>query len=141
MIADRQRWLDGLPRGNPAPSRPWYATVSFWLAFVIPQALVGGALGLTTWGAQVRHLWWVWALLIGGALAVSLLVNFTGWGRRLRGSPLFWLALILLPAYALALQWLPWRYDLLLAIVLLAVAAGTYVLGKLWAFRSATHRH
>ena len=44
-------------------------------------------------------------------------------------------------AYALALQWLPWRYDLLLAIVLLAVAAGTYVLGKLWAFRSATHRH
>ena len=104
MIADRQRWLDGLPRGNPAPSRPWYATVSFWLAFVIPQALVGGALGLTTWGAQVRHLWWVWALLIGGALAVSLLVNFTGWGRRLRGSPLFWLALILLPAYALALH-------------------------------------
>ena len=42
-------------------------------------------------------------------------------------------------AYALALHWLPWRYDILLAGVLLAVAAGTYLLGKLWAFRSTQH--
>lgn len=42
--------------------------------------------------------------------------------------------------YALALRLLPWRYDLLLLIVLAAVAVGTYVLGKLWAFRAAVQR-
>ncbi len=38
-------------------------------------------------------------------------------------------------AYALALHYLPWRYDVLLAGVLVAVAVGTYVFSKLWAFR------
>lgn len=36
--------------------------------------------------------------------------------------------------YALALRSLPWRYDVLLAGVLVLVAVATYVLGKLWAF-------
>lgn len=38
-------------------------------------------------------------------------------------------------AYALALRFSPWRYDVLLALVLIGVAFATYVLGKLWAFR------
>lgn len=39
-------------------------------------------------------------------------------------------------AYALALRFLPWRYDVLLAGVLLGVAVGTYLLSKWWAFRA-----
>ena len=38
-------------------------------------------------------------------------------------------------AYAFALRYSPWRYDVLLALVLVGVAVGTYVLSKLWAFR------
>ena len=38
-------------------------------------------------------------------------------------------------AYAFALRYSPWRYDVLLALVLVSVAVGTYVLSKLWAFR------
>lgn len=38
-------------------------------------------------------------------------------------------------SYALALHLSPWRYDVLLALVLVAVAVGTYVLSKLWAFK------
>ena len=37
--------------------------------------------------------------------------------------------------YYLALRYLPWRYDILLAIVLVLVAVGTYVVSKLWAFQ------
>lgn len=38
-------------------------------------------------------------------------------------------------AYALLLHFSPWRYDLLLALVLVAVAVLTYVLSRRWAFR------
>lgn len=37
-------------------------------------------------------------------------------------------------AYALLLGWTRQRYDILLAIVLLAVAVGTYLLGRHWVF-------
>jgi putative flippase GtrA len=37
-------------------------------------------------------------------------------------------------AYAALLRWTAQRYDLLLAVVLLAVAAGTYLLGRHWVF-------
>jgi putative flippase GtrA len=37
-------------------------------------------------------------------------------------------------AYAVLLEWTTHRYDLLLAIVLLAVAALTYLLSRRWAF-------
>ena len=39
-------------------------------------------------------------------------------------------------AYVVALRFIPWRYDVLLAGVLAGVAVGTFVLSKLWAFRS-----
>ena len=39
-------------------------------------------------------------------------------------------------AYVVALRFIPWRYDVLLAGVLVGVAVGTFVLSKLWAFRS-----
>ena len=39
-------------------------------------------------------------------------------------------------AYALALAWGGWRYDLTLAGVLVLVAVGTFVAGRLWAFRA-----
>ena len=39
-------------------------------------------------------------------------------------------------AYALALAWGGWRYDLTLAGVLVLVAVGTFVAGRRWAFRA-----
>jgi hypothetical protein len=36
--------------------------------------------------------------------------------------------------YLAALRWLPWHYLLSLLAVLLAVAVGTFVSSKLWAF-------
>ena len=38
--------------------------------------------------------------------------------------------------YYIALNWLHWHYFWSLAIVLVLVAAGTFVLGKFWAFKS-----
>jgi putative flippase GtrA len=38
-------------------------------------------------------------------------------------------------AYALLLQWSAWRYDVVLAMVLIAVAVITYLLSSRWAFR------
>lgn len=40
-------------------------------------------------------------------------------------------------AYAVLLRWSPWRYDLLLAGVLLGVAIVTYLLSRRWAFRGS----
>ena len=40
-------------------------------------------------------------------------------------------------AYVLALRFVPWRYDVLLACVLVAVAVCTYVFSKLWAFKAS----
>ena len=39
--------------------------------------------------------------------------------------------------YAAALRWLPWNYLASLALVLVLVAAGTFVLSKFWAFKAA----
>lgn len=38
--------------------------------------------------------------------------------------------------YALALRWLPWNYFWSLALVLVVVAVGTFVLSKFWAFKA-----
>jgi putative flippase GtrA len=38
-------------------------------------------------------------------------------------------------AYATLLRWSPWRYDVLLAIVLVGVAVLTYLLSRRWAFQ------
>jgi len=40
-------------------------------------------------------------------------------------------------AYAVLLRWSPWRYDLLLALVLVGVAIVTYLLSRRWAFRGS----
>jgi putative flippase GtrA len=38
-------------------------------------------------------------------------------------------------AYAVLLKWSTWRYDIALAIILVAVAVITYLLSSRWAFR------
>jgi len=40
-------------------------------------------------------------------------------------------------AYAVLLQWSTWRYDIVLAIILVAVAVITYLLSSRWAFRGS----
>jgi putative flippase GtrA len=42
-------------------------------------------------------------------------------------------------AYALCLHYTPYRYDLLLAAILLAVAALTYLVSSRWAFARSSH--
>jgi hypothetical protein len=38
-------------------------------------------------------------------------------------------------AYAALLKWTTIRYDILLALVLIAIAGLTFILGRYWAFR------
>jgi putative flippase GtrA len=40
-------------------------------------------------------------------------------------------------AYAVLLQWSSWRYDFVLALVLVGVAVITYLLSSRWAFRGS----
>ncbi len=39
-------------------------------------------------------------------------------------------------AYAVLLRWSPWRYDVLLGVVLCGLAVGTYLLSRAWAFQA-----
>jgi putative flippase GtrA len=43
-------------------------------------------------------------------------------------------------SYAVLLRWSPWRYDVLLALVLLGVAVVTYLLSSRWAFLGTAPR-
>lgn len=94
----------------------------------------------------------LWANVLGWAVAFG--VSFTGHHRltfRGHGAPLrasmkrFFMVsaggfAANQTAYAILLQWSGRRYDLALAVVLLAVAVLTYLLSRHWAFlRSAAH--
>lgn len=120
-----------------------------WLLF----ALVGGAAALT-------HLLVVAALVrLGGlhpllANVLGFLLAFgvsyqgharltfaasgaRGWATAGRFFLVASLAFVVNEAlYALALAWLPLDYFWSLVLVLLVVAAGTFVLSKTWAFRA-----
>lgn len=91
--------------------------------------LVANVLGwLTAFGVSFAgHHWWTFAHQRAhwrSALPRFFMLSATGFG-------------INETAYALALRFLPWRYDVLLVLVLGAVAVGTYVLSKWWAFHGA----
>jgi putative flippase GtrA len=104
--------------------------------------------------------WLTVVALVSGAHAPPLAANVGGWAVafcvsfagqagltfRDQGAPLARSARRFLlvslggfalneASYALLLRWSPWRYDLLLALVLLGVAALTYLLSRHWAFR------
>jgi putative flippase GtrA len=84
-----------------------------------------------------------------GGWMVAFLVSFSGQSQltfRDHGAP-FWRSarrffalslggfLINEASYALLLRWSPWRFDVLLALVLVGVAVLTYLLSRHWAFR------
>jgi putative flippase GtrA len=89
---------------------------------------------------------------VGGWL-VAFVVSFLGQWRltfRAHGAPwlralrrFFLLSLtgfaINEASYAILLRLTPYRYDVLLAIVLVGVAVMTYFLGSRWAFRGRSH--
>jgi putative flippase GtrA len=117
----------------------------FW--FVI----VGSLAALTHLGV-VMGLVELWQLPPLGANVlgwlVAFMVSFAGHHRLTfgsSGSPFwpalrrFWLIsagafLVNQAAYALLLRYAGWNYALLLALVLVGVAIGTYVLSRWWAF-------
>lgn len=85
---------------------------------------------------------------VGGWL-VAFLVSFTGqfaFTFRDQGAPVAQAARRFFAlsfagfatnelAYAVLLRWSPWRYDVLLAIVLVGVAVLTYLFSRRWAFQ------
>lgn len=119
--------------------------------------LVGSAAAFVHWSvvvALVEHVGWrpLWANLVGWLVAFT--VSFSGhhhWTFRNHGTPVQRSALRFFivsaggfaaneSVYALMLQWSNWRYDLVLATVLVGVAAVTYVLGRHWAFSGSPGR-
>jgi putative flippase GtrA len=81
-----------------------------------------------------------WLVAFGVSFAGHHLLTFRGHGTR-PGSAAARFFIVSAggfamneAAYALLLGWSRERYDLLLAAVLLAVAAGTYLLGRHWVF-------
>lgn len=114
--------------------------------------LVGTAAAAVHWGVVVllvEHAGWrpLLANVLGWLIAFS--VSFSGhyrWTFGNHGAPLLRSAgrffavsacgfAINEVAYALLLRWSALRYDLVLAVVLIAVAGGTYVVSRHWAFR------
>jgi len=95
-----------------------------------------------------------WPLVANvGGWMVAFLVSFSGhwlltfeqrapWRRAARRFFTISLAGFLVneTTYAILLRWSGWRYDVLLAIVLVAVAVLTYLLSSRWAFLSTAPR-
>ena len=132
--------------------RAWHARLQ-----QLPQAVqfvgVGGA-------AAATHLAVVFLLVQGLAMAplaanvlaflVAFVVSYNGHAlltfsaAQAKGWPVvarfFAVACLAFVAnellYYIALNWLHWHYFWSLAVVLVLVAAGTFVLGKFWAFKS-----
>lgn len=114
--------------------------------------IVGCAAAATHWAVAVACVAWgglppLWANVAGWLVAFG--VSFAGHYRltfRHQNAPLlraarrFFLVsaagfAVNEAAYALLLAVTPLRYDLLLALILLGVAGGTFILGRYWAFR------
>jgi len=95
-----------------------------------------------------------WPLVANvGGWMVAFLVSFSGhwlltfeqrapWRRAARRFFTISLGGFLVneTTYAILLRWSGWRYDVLLAIVLVAVAVLTYLLSSRWAFLSTAPR-
>ena len=98
-VENRQRWLNGLPPAAPTrphSARDWLRDPIFWLVTVL---LVGGTATVvlnTGWFGNL----WLWAGAGARVAVVIGLLAIREWGRRALSNPKFWLALILLPAYA-----------------------------------------
>ena len=97
-VENRQRWLNGLPAAAPETpaSARWWRDPLYWLVVVL---FVGSAVAvyLTT---EYLNRWFFWAAA-AGVLAVTItLMSLREWGRRTLRRPLFWITLILVPAFA-----------------------------------------
>ncbi len=127
------------------------------LASLLRFVVVGSAAAAVHWGTVVLlvgHLGW-WPLLANGVgWVVAVGVSFTGhhrWSFRHQAAPMqsaaprFLLVsasgfLLNQLAYAAALRWSGARYDIALAVVLLAVAVLTYLMSRFWAFAQPSDR-
>lgn len=87
-----------------------------------------------------------WAVAFGVSFGGHFRLTFSGSGAALgpaaRRFALVSFGGFLLnqSAYTLLLRWSPWNYELLLALVLVGVAALTFVLSRWWAFRHTARR-
>lgn len=119
--------------------------------------LVGTGAAAVHWGVVVMLVTHAgWRPLLANVLGwlIAFVVSFSGhyrWTFRDHGVPLWRSAMrffavsasgfaINEAAYALLLHWSGLRYDLVLALVLIAVAGGTYLLSRHWAFNRKPER-
>lgn len=99
-------------------------------------ALVSG-LGAAPLAANVGG----WLVAFGVSFAGQSLLTFRDHGAPVAQSAPRFFALsfggfaLNETAYALVLRFSPWRYDVVLAFVLVGVAVATYLLSRHWAFR------
>lgn len=114
--------------------------------------LVGTAAAAVHWGVVVmlvEHAGWRPLLANVAGWLIAFGVSFSGhhrWTFRSHGAPIWRSALrffalsaggfsINEAVYAVLLHWTGLRYDLVLGGVLVAVAVGTYLLSRHWAFK------
>lgn len=102
--------------------------------------LVVGATGMAPLAANVLAFLVAFVVSYNGhALLTFSTAQARGWGVVARFFAVACLSFVVNELlYAAALRWLPWHYVLSLAVVLVVVAAGTFVLSKFWAFKART---
>lgn len=123
------------------------------LAWFIAVGCAAAAVHFTVVVALVSGLGQLPLVANVGGWMVAFLVSFSGhwlltfeqrapWRRAVRRFFAISLAGFLVneTTYAVLLRWSGWRYDVLLAIVLVAVAVATYLASSRWAFLSMTPR-
>ena len=119
----------------------WFVAVGCTAAavhFGVVVALVSG-LGLPPLAANVAG--WLVAFVVSflGQWQLTFRAHGAPWLQALRRFFLLSAAGFAIneASYAILLRWTPWRYDVLLAGVLVGVAVMTYLLGSRWAFRGS----
>ncbi|MEG2999290.1 MAG: GtrA family protein [Comamonas sp.] len=102
--------------------------------------LVVGATGMAPLAANVLAFLMAFVVSYNGhALLTFSAAQAHGWGALARFFAVACLSFVVNELlYAAALRWLPWHYVLSLAMVLVVVAAGTFVLSKFWVFKART---
>ena len=109
------------------------------VAAAVHWAVVVGLVGGRGWQPLVANVFG-WLVAFAVSLAGHHRLTFRGHGAPLRAVSMRFFVVsaggfaVNEASYALLLGWTAQRYDLLLAAVLLAVAAVTYLLNRHWAF-------
>ena len=121
----------------------WFVAVGCTAAAVHFGVVVGLVSGLGLQPLVANILGWLVAFVVSflGQWQLTFRAHGAPWLRALRRFFVLSLTGFVIneTAYAVLLRFTPFRYDVLLAIVLVGVAVMTYLLGSRWAFRGSRH--